>query len=307
MGVDIDVLRWFQQVADGATVTEVSELEQVSQPGVSRALARLEAEVGTPLLRRSGRTLRMTRAGVTFKKHVDRVVHELDDGLAAVSQLLDPGTGTVTVAFQLSLGTWLIPDLVSSFRADHPGVRFVLRQVRDELASAVPDDPLVDLEITTLRPETDGIAWRRLLDEPLRLAVPADHSLAGRERVGLAEVSDDAFVALTPTFLLRRTVDGLCRAAGFEPEVAFETEDLATVRAFVAAGLGVAVVPALHAGPAGTADAVRHLELTDPDALREIGVAWSAERRRLPASELFLQHVVDRAAAARFPEVLGGP
>ena len=63
MGVDTDALRWFQQVADGTTVTEVSELEAVTQSGVSRALARLEAQVGTPLLRRHGRTLRLTQAG----------------------------------------------------------------------------------------------------------------------------------------------------------------------------------------------------------------------------------------------------
>ena len=61
--MDTDALRWFQQVADGTTVTEVSELERVTQSGVSRALTRLEAEVGTPLLRKSGRTLRMTHAG----------------------------------------------------------------------------------------------------------------------------------------------------------------------------------------------------------------------------------------------------
>ena len=72
--MDTDALRWFQLVADGYTVTEVSEVFGVSQPGVSRALARLEKEVGTPLLRRSGRVLRMTHAGVAFKRHVDSLV-----------------------------------------------------------------------------------------------------------------------------------------------------------------------------------------------------------------------------------------
>lgn len=83
--MDTDALRWFQQVADGVTVTEVSEVEGISQPGVSRALARLERELGTPLLRRSGRTLRMTHAGSAFKRHVDALLHQLDDGFAAVN------------------------------------------------------------------------------------------------------------------------------------------------------------------------------------------------------------------------------
>ena len=82
MYVDTDAVRWFQQVADGMTVTEVSELERVTQSGVSRALTRLQLEVGTPLLRRSGRTLRMTHAGSAFKRHVDAMLFQLDDGPA---------------------------------------------------------------------------------------------------------------------------------------------------------------------------------------------------------------------------------
>ena len=77
----METLRWFQLVADGTTVTEVAELYQVSQPGVSRALARLEKDVGSPLLLRRGRLLRATHAGTVFKRHVDAVLHDMDDGL----------------------------------------------------------------------------------------------------------------------------------------------------------------------------------------------------------------------------------
>ena len=125
-GMDVETLRWFQLVADGTTVTEVAELYQVSQPGVSRALARLEEEVGSPLLLRRGRMLRSTHAGAVFKRHVDAALHDVDDGLAAVDELIDPETGSVSIAFQLSLGAWLVPDLVDTFRRDHPRVRFRL-------------------------------------------------------------------------------------------------------------------------------------------------------------------------------------
>src|ERR1700753_2611603 len=116
MDMDTEVLRWFQQVADGATVTEVSEVDMVTQSGVSRALARLEAQVGTPLLERSGRTLRLTRTGEVFKPHVDRLLEELRDGLDAVAQFVSPETGTVAVAFQQSLGSWLVPGLLRRLR-----------------------------------------------------------------------------------------------------------------------------------------------------------------------------------------------
>ena len=300
--MDTDALRWFQQVADGTTVTEVSDLEAITQSGVSRALARLEAEVGTPLLRRSGRTLRMTHAGAVFKRHVDALLHQLDDGIAAVSQLIDPDTGTVALAFQHSLGTWLVPDLVRSFRAAHPGVRFQLTQVRDELHSAALDGGQADLEIGTRRPRDPAVRTRQVAVEPLRLAVPRDHQLAKQRRVRLAEVSEEPFVSLQSTSALRKQTDDLCDQAGFRPAVVFEGNDLSTVRGFVAAGLGVAIVPAPRAGsPEGAAGPVLYREILDTGAVREICLMWSAERRLLPAAELFRQHVIRRAAAGRVP------
>src|ERR1700722_9550582 len=186
MGMDTDALRWFQQVADGTTVTEVSELEAVTQPGVSRALARLEAQVGTPLLRRSGRILRVTH-----------------DGIAAVTELLEPDTGVVSLAFQQSLGTWLVPDLVGTFRAAHPSVRFQLTQVRDEaLSSALEasgsdrgrDGDWTDLEIGTRRPADPAVESRLVAVEPLRVALPRGHALAARPRIEPPEAAESASV-----------------------------------------------------------------------------------------------------------------
>ena len=302
MDMDTDALRWFQQVADGTTVTEVSELQAVTQSGVSRALRRLEAEVGTPLLRRSGRTLRMTHAGAVFKRHADALLHQLDDGIAAVSQLIEPETGTVALAFQQSLGTWLVPDLVRSFRTAHPGIRFLLTQARDERQSAALDGGQADLEIGTSRPDDPAVHARQVAVEPLRLALPGDHQLASQQRIHLAEVSGEPFVSLRPASALRQLGDDLCERAGFRPAVVFEGDDLSTVRGFVAAGLGVAIVPAPRAGsPESATGPVRYCEIADAGAIREICLRWPAERRLLPAAELFRQHVITRATAGRVP------
>jgi DNA-binding transcriptional LysR family regulator len=302
--MDTDALRWFQQVADGTTVTEVSELEGVTQSGVSRALARLETEVGTPLLQRSGRILRMTHAGSVFKHHVDAMMHQLDDGIAAVSQLLEPETGTVALAFQHSLGTWLVPYLVRSFRGAHPQVRFELTQVRDELHSEALAGGRADLEIGTRRPHDSALQSRPLALEPLRLAVPRDHRLAGRGQLWLTDVAAEPFISLRPMSALRRLTDDLCEAAGFRPDVVFEGDDLSTVRGFVAAGLGVAVVPAPRAGsPESAPGPLVHLEILDPGAVREITLTWSAERRLLAAADLFRRYVLRRATAGRVPTV----
>ena len=288
MTVDTVALRWFQQVADGTTVTELADLETVSQPGISRALARLEREVGVPLLRRSGRTLKMTRAGATFKRYVDNLLHDLDDGLAALNELASPDTGTVAIVFSQSLGSWLVPDLVASFRVRQPDVRFVLHQQRDELSTAPLLAGEADLEITTAPPGGDTIRWRPLLAEPLQLAVPDGHQLAGRSSVSLAETAEHPFVMLRRTYALRRQSETLCQAAGFTPRIAFEGDDLSTVTGFVAAGLGIAIVPTPRS--AGTPRNLHHVRLDDRGASRDIGIAWStgtaaaARGRELPPS-----------------------
>jgi DNA-binding transcriptional LysR family regulator len=301
--VDTEALRWFQQVAEGVSVTEVGDIYGVTQSGVSRGLARLEQQVGTPLLQRSGRALRMTYAGAAMKPHVDAMLNDLDDGLAAVHEVVDPDVGTVALAFQPSLGTWLVPFLVGGFRAKHPGVRFVLRQARDDVVVAVLSGGRVDLEITTLRPSTDRIAWRRLLLEPLCLAVASGHRLAPLSEVNLAQSANEPFVALRPQSMLRRLGVELCQRAGFEPGIPFEGDDLPTVLAFVSAGLGVAIVPAARETTLAGRSPVRHLPIADPAAVREIGLAWSLERRMLPAAERFRRHIIATATASGVPAV----
>ncbi len=294
--MDLETLRWFQQVADGVTVTEVADVYLVSQPGVSRALARLEGEVGTPLLHRTGRVLRPTHAGAVFKRHVDRLLHELDDGLAAVNELHDPETGTVRLAFQLSLGAWLVPGLVASFRQAHPRVRFVLEQSHDALGSSLVAGGRTDLEFTARRPRNPEVEWHHVVSQRLDLVVPADHRLAGREEVGLAEAANEDFVLLRPAWELRGLTEALCAEAGFAPRVAFEGDDLRVVSGFVAAGLGVAVVPA-EDDEAEPQAGRRRVRLSDPGASRDVGVAWSRTRRLLPSADLFRRHVLDSAPA----------
>ena len=289
-GMDTDTLRWFQLVADGYTVTEVSEVFAVSQPGVSRALARLEREVGTPLLRRSGRVLRMTHAGAAFKRHVDSLINALDDGLAAVDEIVDPEGGVVSLAFPLSLGSWLVPGLIRAFRREHPRVRVVLQRTAVGESGAVSQQLATrraDVELTAHRVTGLDIEWRRILVEPLVIAVPTTHRLADTDGVALAELSGEPFVVRRAPSGMRSQTLALCAAAGFTPDVAFEADDLPTVRGLVAAGLGVAVVPAMGLRAPTTFARTRLLPITDDGAHRDVGVAWVRGRPLLPSAESF--------------------
>lgn len=305
--METQVLRWFQQVADGVTLTEISDLEMVSQPGVSRALSRLEREVGAALLQRTGRVLRLTRAGAAFKGHVDAMMHNLDDGLAAVEQLLDPERGVVTVAFEANLGTWLVPDLVRSFGREHPGVQFDLRAKADEHSLDVGSAVSVDLELSTLLRHHDGVEMRTLTSEPLRLIVPTDHRLAAVGECRLADVAAEPFVATRGSSALRTVFDELCRRAQASPRITLVADDLPTVRGYVAAGLGVGVVPTQWGDSADPASGrLRYLALADDAASRPVVLAWaSGAGRMLDSARLFRDHILARARAGRLPTPVG--
>ncbi|MDO5735909.1 MAG: LysR family transcriptional regulator [Propionibacteriaceae bacterium] len=297
MGVDTDALRWFQEVADGVTVTEVSELTRTSQSGVSRALAKLEAEVGTPLLRLSGRTLRMTEAGAAFKHHVDAMIHQLDDGLAAVQQIVDPESGTITLSFESWLGAWLVPSLVAQFRLHHPSVRFDLVPHYAGAITTPRSRGDIDLELTTNRPAPSSFGWQRVAREPLRVVVSAAHPLARESEVELADLAEASFVALRVGTSLREVTDDLCTRAGFSPQVDIECDDLATLHGFVASGLGIAVTPWVRdheSAGHGVQGAVRFLNISDVHASLDVGIAWALHRHLLPATKTFLAHVVER-------------
>jgi DNA-binding transcriptional LysR family regulator len=293
--MDLQILRSFQTVAEGTTVTDAAAEARITQPALSRALNRLEEEVGAELFQRVGRILRLTPAGRTFKEHVDAVLDSYDHGLRAVAEVVDPDTGVVSLGFLHTLGTWLVPRLVTGFRESSPQVRFELYQDGETGLARHLLDTTADLIITSKDPGNPLITWRRLLVEPLWLAVPARHRMAQRRRVRLAEVAEEAFIVLKPGYGLRSVTETLCRQAGFSPLVGFEGEEVETLRGLVAAGLGVSLLPASSFAtvPEASPDLpIRYLQVTDVRATREIGIAWLTARGLPPAPQRFIEHAV---------------
>lgn len=294
----VEELRWFVAVADGETVTAAAAELHVSQPALSRALARVQAHVGVPLFDRQGRRLRLNRYGRLYREHARRALAELDAGGRALADETGAEQGTVVLAFLHTLGTWLVPALLSGFRASHPHVRMRLAQDSAAGMHAALRDGDADLVLTSPPPADETIGWLALTTEPLRLVVPPGHRLARRRRVRLAEVAGDPFVAMKHEYGLRAMTDELCAAAGFAPDVAFEGDDIGTLRGLVAAGLGVALLPPAHsAGAEIEQPATPHLHVADRGARRTLVLAWDTTRYRSPAAETFRAFVAEHGRA----------
>ncbi|MDN3351914.1 LysR family transcriptional regulator [Actinomadura sp. DC4] len=285
--MDLVTVRWFLAVAETGNVTRAAEGLRVSQPGLSRAIARLERELRAPLFDREGRTLRLNRYGEIFRSHAEHLIATEDTARRELAQAADPDHGEVGLAFLHTQGTVLVPELLRVYRSAHPHVGFRLIQGSSERIEAAVASGHADMAITSPRPE--GLAWHPLRTERLRLAVPAGHRAAGPAEANLADVADEPFILMRGGYGLRTVTDELFRAAGVRPEIAFEGEEATTLRALVAAGLGVAIVPPGE-GVAGVA------EVVIADARRTIGLAWAENRTRLPAVEHFRRFVIARSA-----------
>ncbi|HZF90811.1 LysR family transcriptional regulator [Streptomyces sp.] len=283
-------LAYFAGVARTEHVTRAAQEMNVPQSTLSRAMVRLEQDLGVELFARRGRTVALTPAGRTFLTSVERALAEIERAAEEVRADADPTTGKVAFGFLHTMGTETVPGLIRAFRAEHPRVRFSLVQNYGEAMLERMRAGELDLCLTSPVPDAPDLVARRLDEQKLRLVVPADHRLAARKRVRLAEAADESFVTLEPGYGLRRITDALCAEAGFRPKVAFEGEEAETLRGLVAAGLGVALLPP----PAVPRPGVAELTVTAPRAAREIGVAWMAGTVDTPPVAAFKKFLLSR-------------
>ncbi|OMC05208.1 LysR family transcriptional regulator [Mycolicibacterium fortuitum] len=286
----LDELQWFVVLAETEHVTDAATELGISQPTLSRALVRLEEQVGVPLFDRVNRRLRLNAYGHILLEHARRSISEIRSATERIAELRDPDTGTVRLAFLHSQAGWYVPDLLRRFRTEAPRVRFELFQgaaheIVDRLAGGE-----ADLAITSPRPE--GFRWRGLYMERLCLAVPREHRLAGRTRLRLADAGTEPFVALAPNFGLRQLTDELCLEAGISPPVVFEAMEIPTMEGLVAAGFGVAVVPVPR--PERAEPGAAYVPLSESSARRQIGLTWHADRPLPPAAARLAEFIMQK-------------
>ncbi|MFN2746750.1 MULTISPECIES: LysR family transcriptional regulator [Bacillus] len=281
-------LEYFQALARIQHVTKAAECLSISQPALSRSIHRLEVYLGVQLFDRQGRTIRLNKYGEIFLRRVDVMMKEFHDGKEEIKQLLDPDHGEVSLGFLHTLGTTIVPDLIGSFKRQHPGIQFHLRQnhsywLLDKLKSGELDLCLLQ----SIKPEK-SIHWVQLWSEELFLFVPKGHRLADCESVTLDEVAKEPFIVLKNGYALRYTVDELFEKAQIQPEILFEGEEVATAAGFVASGLGISILPDLKGLDQSHISKVR---ISWPECQRLIGIAWIEGRYLSPAVEKFKQFV----------------
>jgi DNA-binding transcriptional LysR family regulator len=295
-------LRVLSEVVSRGSFSAAAESLSYTQSAVSQAVARLEAETGAELVVRDRRGVRPTAAGATLVEHAEAIFAQVEAAEADLDAVLGIRAGRLRVASFPSAGATLMPLAVATFRARHPGVELTLAEGEPEEIGprlrAGEFDLALLFEFPGVR-ERPGAGLRTvgLLEDPMHVAMPAVHALAGAPALTLEDLRDEDWVQTSASSPCARHVVRSCLAAGFEPKVTFESDDYETVQGLVAAGVGVALIPRLALTRVHSGIVVRELAPRSP--ARKVVAATIPGPGAAPAAKTMLRILVDVAAGYR--------
>ena len=268
-------LRYFVAVAEERHFGRAAERLHIAQPPLSQQIRRLEAELGVTLLHRTTRSVEVAPAGEVLLVRAREILSAVDGATEDTRRAARGEFGRLAVGFTGSATYELLPKLADALRRALPGV---LLDLRGELLTPAQVASLLDgtLDLGLLRPPVRerALAVEVVRREPLVAVLPQAHPLAAADAVPLEELEGEPFVVYPSHFrsVVHDAVEETCEAYGFLPRVALEVSETSTLVSFVAAGLGVSLVP----------ESVRHMTvhgavyrpLAGEAATVELAVAW---------------------------------
>lgn len=304
--LDIRRMRVLREVAARGSFSAAAEALSFTQSAVSQQVAALERETGATLVERGPRGIRLTDAGAALVRHTEAVMARLDDAEEELQAIAGLRGGRLRMAAFQSAGATLVPRAVAAFHERHPEVELSL--VEGEPSETVPLLKTGEIDLAFAfdlpdrpEPREPGVEYVTLVDDPFDLVLPRGHKLASRRRLSLADFADEAWVTPTGRYQCYAIVERACIAAGFELNVAFETDENMAAQAFVATGVGVSVMPRLALEPLHPGVIVRSFAGAP---LRHVQVARLADGYRSPASEAMMQILLDVAEDYRGAELV---
>ena len=297
--LDVKRLRVLREVAAKGSFSAAAESLAYTQSAVSQQIAALEREAGTKLVERSARGVRLTEAGRALVKHADVILARLADAEAELEAIAGLRGGRLRLVSFATAGATIMPRAIALFRDRHPFVELTLEPAEPPEALDMLRAGACDIALTIDAPfaclDEEGVDKTHLLDDPMYVAMPIGHPLAGKSQIKLEELASDPWLGgssggCPDTLILQRA----CNVAGFEPRIAFHSDDYLAIQGFVAAGMGVSLIPDLAL--LATRDDVAIRSVTGEPPVRVIQAATMRDGYRSPAVDAMLSVLVEVGA-----------
>jgi DNA-binding transcriptional LysR family regulator len=294
--LNVGRLRVLTEVARCGSFSSAADTLSYTQSAVSQQIATLEAETGTTLLERHARGVRLTAAGQALVEHAEGILARLEAAEAELSAIAGLRAGRLRMASFPTAGATLMPLAIATFRSRYPEIELTLSEGEPEEIAPRLHAGEFDLALLFEFDETtylERLTRIELLEDPMYLALPREHALAGKSGLRLGDLRGEAWVQTSHSSPCARHVVRSCHAAGFEPNVSFESDDYQTVQGLVAAGVGVALIPELALSVVREDIAIRALAPRPP--LRRV-IAAAPTDARLSAATPAMLDILEEAA-----------
>lgn len=269
--LDVRRMQVLRAVVTSGSVTAAATNLGYTPSAVSQQIAALERQAGVPLLERVGRGVRPTAAGRLLTEHAAIISQHVAEAETALADLRAGRTGRLAIRYFATAGAALVPPALAKLRAEYPRVQVDLKlgDHHDQLREVRQGDADLAIIVSPREEPGDGTRLVHLLDDPYDAVLPKGHHLAAKRVLDLAEMADEPWVnnELSAGPCLERMLEA-CAAAGFNPNFVVESDDYATAQGFVAAGLGVTLIPRLGLGQRHPGVVVRRVR--NPEPVRSI-------------------------------------
>jgi DNA-binding transcriptional LysR family regulator len=296
--LDVRRMRVLREVAQRGSFSAAAEALSFTQSAVSQQIAALEREAGTVLVQRSARGVRLTEAGEAVVRHTEAILARLAEAESELEAIAGLKGGRLRMAAFESAGATLMPLAIAAFRDRHPAVELSMTMLEPEDSVPQLRSGELDLAITfTTRPapeDGDGLEHVHLIDDPMYVVLPREHPLAHKRNLRVADLADDAWIGGPANCECNRLIYRACASAGFDPRIAFETDDYQASQGLVAAGVGVSLIAELGLRSVREDIVVRDIGRDTP--VRKIYATTLSEGYRSPATQAMLAILADVAA-----------
>ena len=237
--MDLNQLRYFQATARTGNLSKAAQELFVTQPNLSRSIARLEEELGVPLFDHRKGKVTLNEYGRIFLSSVDLAFEQLHAGTQAIRRLYESNQNILALASTIDD---LLPDVLKDFSQKYPEIGIRQFNCSQELVAQRLLDRTLTLALTSRPIQEDAIAFELLGEMPFALMLRRDHPLAGRPGIRLAELAGQPFICDNSRMDLP-TLRKICAQGGFKPHVAYEVESSDLIYQLLEGGAGVAFLP----------------------------------------------------------------
>ncbi len=265
-------LEYFKLLAETQHMTQTAQALNTTQPNLSHTIKNLEETLGVPLFRKKGRNIQLTKHGKMFYQTVSNVLQEMNEGVAAIKESIDPHSGYIDLGFTYTMGLDVVPRFVTQFHhiPRFKNIHFSFKQGNSTslIDQLINED--IDLAICSKIKDDERIEYIPFIEEELVIITALDHPLAQFDELDIKDISSYPFVGFNDSSGLRPTIDKIFKKAEITPNIKYEVEEDQALASLVQYNFGIALSPNI---PTLNAYKVKKIRIKTPQVRRFLYIA----------------------------------